>query len=160
MGIQLIFLDFPASNTKWSVKINLEEMSILPHLCSSDQCTSLSSPSSALQWNLLFWVQNKQNNTRCLQTNWPSIVQELPPVTVLSCTWLQVWCVSPVTTQTPSPIPHPLPQILCAVSSFWGNQWYQYDQALKFLCATYLRPSPFWTTHLVQKICCSMKKRN
>lgn len=53
MGIQFIFLDFPASNTKWSVKINLEETSILPHWCSSDQCTSLCSPFSALQSNLL-----------------------------------------------------------------------------------------------------------
>lgn len=53
VGIQLIFLNFPLSNTKWSVKINLEETSIIPHLCTSDQCTSLSAPFSALQSNLL-----------------------------------------------------------------------------------------------------------
>lgn len=53
VSIQFISLDLPASNTKWSVKINLEEPSILPHLCSSDQCTSLSSPFLALQSNLL-----------------------------------------------------------------------------------------------------------
>jgi len=52
------FLDSSASNTKWSVKLYLEETPILPHLCSSDQCTSLSSPLSALQSNLLR-VENK-----------------------------------------------------------------------------------------------------
>lgn len=53
VGIQLIFLNFPLSNTKWSVKINLEQTSIIPHLCTSDPCTSLSAPFSALQSNLL-----------------------------------------------------------------------------------------------------------
>lgn len=38
---------------------------------------------------------------------------------------------------------------VCRVSPFWENQWYQDDHVLKLFWTTQLRPSPFWTIHLI-----------